>query len=132
EEAASIPNRGAGSGNAGTSSSGNAIGDFAYGYIRTPYVYGATGPSSFDCSAFTSFVYRNVAGMDITRTTYSQVGVGREVSYNELQPGDLVFTYGLDHVGIYVGGGQYIHAPQPGDAVKVSPLTSFTTARRVL
>ncbi|WP_411169147.1 NlpC/P60 family protein [Clostridium sp. MB05] len=132
EEAASIPNRGSGSGNAGTSSSGNAIVDFAYGYIGTPYVYGATGPSSFDCSGFTSFVYRNVAGMDITRTTYSQVGVGREVSYNELQPGDLVFTYGLDHVGIYVGGGQYIHAPQPGDAVKVSPLTSFTTARRVL
>ena len=130
EEAAnkpSIPNRGPGS-----SASGNAIVDFAYGYIGAPYVYGAAGPSSFDCSGFTSFVYRNAAGIDITRTTYSQIGVGTPVSYGELQPGDLVFTYGLDHVGIYVGGGQYIHAPQPGDSVKVSPVTSFYAARRVL
>ncbi|MBS6501599.1 MAG: C40 family peptidase [Clostridium sp.] len=130
EEAAnkpSIPNRGPGS-----SASGNAIVDFAYGYIGAPYVYGAAGPSSFDCSGFTSFVFRNAAGIDITRTTYSQIGVGTPVSYGELQPGDLVFTYGLDHVGIYVGGGQYIHAPQPGDSVKVSPVTSFYAARRVL
>ena len=112
--------------------SGNAIVDFAYGYIGAPYVYGATGPSSFDCSGFTSFVFRNAAGIDITRTTYTQIGVGTPVSYGELQPGDLVFTYGLDHVGIYVGGGQYIHAPQPGDSVKVSPVTSFYAARRVL
>lgn len=129
EEAAnkpSIPNRGPGS-----SASGNAIVDFAYGYIGAPYVYGATGPSSFDCSGFTSFVFRNAAGIDITRTTYTQIGVGTPVSYGELQPGDLVFTYGLDHVGIYVGGGQYIHAPQPGDSVKVSPVTSFYAARRV-
>ena len=130
EEAAnkpSIPNRGPGS-----SASGNAIVDFAYGYIGAPYVYGAAGPSSFDCSGFTSFVFRNAAGIDITRTTYSQIGVGTPVSYGELQPGDLVFTYGLDHVGIYVGGGQYIHAPQPGDSVKVSSVTSFYAARRVL
>lgn len=130
EEAAnkpSIPNRGPGS-----SASGNAIVDFAYGYIGAPYVYGAIGPSSFDCSGFTSFVFRNAAGIDITRTTYTQIGVGTPVSYGELQPGDLVFTYGLDHVGIYVGGGQYIHAPQPGDSVKVSPVTSFYAARRVL
>ncbi|MDB1934128.1 MULTISPECIES: NlpC/P60 family protein [Clostridium] len=130
EEAAnkpSIPNRGPGS-----SASGNAIVDFAYGYVGAPYVYGAAGPSSFDCSGFTSFVFRNAAGIDITRTTYSQIGVGTPVSYGELQPGDLVFTYGLDHVGIYVGGGQYIHAPQPGDSVKVSPVTSFYAARRVL
>lgn len=130
EEAAnkpSIPNRGPGS-----SASGNAIVDFAYGYVGAPYVYGAAGPSSFDCSGFTSFVFRNAAGIDITRTTYTQIGVGTPVSYGELQPGDLVFTYGLDHVGIYVGGGQYIHAPQPGDSVKVSPVTSFYAARRVL
>ncbi|MGG7215122.1 NlpC/P60 family protein [Clostridium nigeriense] len=120
------PNRGQ------TSSSGNAIVDYAYTLMGTPYVYGATGPSSFDCSGFTSYVYRNAAGIEITRTTYSQLGVGTSVSYNELQPGDLVFTYGSDHVGIYVGNGQYIHAPQPGDSVKVSPITSFYAARRVL
>ena len=60
------------------------------------------------------------------------MGVGTPVSYDQLQPGDLVFTYGGDHVGIYVGGGQYIHAPQPGDSVKVSNITSFYSARRVL
>ncbi|MDU3724514.1 MAG: NlpC/P60 family protein, partial [Clostridium celatum] len=83
-------------------------------------------------SGFTSFVYANAAGIDITRTTYSQMGVGTPVSYSELQPGDLVFTYGGDHVGIYVGGGQYVHAPMPGQGVKVGNITDFYTARRVL
>lgn len=114
------------------SGSSSSIVDYAYQFLGTPYVYGATGPSAFDCSGFTSYVFRNAAGVEISRTTYSQVGVGQEVSYNELQPGDLVFTYGLDHVGIYVGNGQYIHAPYPGESVKVSPVTSFYTARRVL
>ena len=121
-----MPNRGQ------SSSTGNAIVDYADGFIGTPYVYGATGPNAFDCSGFTSYVYRNAAGIEISRTTYSQINVGSPVSYGELQPGDLVFTYGLDHVGIYVGNGQYIHAPQPGQSVKVSPVTSFYAARRVL
>ena len=114
------------------SASGSAIVSYAYQFIGYPYVYGATGPNAFDCSGFTSYVYRNAAGIDITRTTYSQIGVGTPVSYSELQPGDLVFTYNNEHVGIYVGGGQYIHAPQPGDSVKVSPITSFYAARRVV
>ncbi len=126
QEAANMPNRGQ------SSATGNAIVDYAYGFIGTPYVYGATGPNAFDCSGFTSYVFRNAAGIEISRTTYSQINVGTPVSYGELQPGDLVFTYGLDHVGIYVGGGQYIHAPQPGQSVKVSPVTSFYAARRVL
>ena len=126
QEAANRPNRGQ------SSATGNAIVDYAYGFIGSPYVYGATGPSAFDCSGFTSYVFRNAAGIEISRTTYSQINVGTPVSYGELQPGDLVFTYGLDHVGIYVGGGQYIHAPQPGQSVKVSPVTSFYAARRVL
>lgn len=124
--AANKPNRGE------VSATGNAVIDFAYGYLGADYVWGATGPTTFDCSGFTSFVFNNAAGVNITRTTYSQMGVGTPVSYGDLQPGDLVFTYGGDHVGIYVGGGSYIHAPQPGDVVKVSPVTSFYTARRVL
>lgn len=112
--------------------SGSAIVSYAYQFLGYPYVYGATGPNAFDCSGFTSYVYRNAAGIEITRTTYSQIGVGTPVSYSELQPGDLVFTYNNEHVGIYVGGGQYIHAPQPGDSVKVSPITSFYAARRVV
>ena len=117
---------------AAKAASGNAIVSYAYNFIGTPYVYGATGPDTFDCSGFTSYVYANAAGINITRTTYSQMGVGTPVSYDQLQPGDLVFTYGGDHVGIYVGGGQYIHAPQPGDSVKVGNITSFYCARRVL
>lgn len=128
----SSPNRGEITSVTVSSASGNAIVSYAYNFIGTPYVYGATGPDTFDCSGFTSYVYANAAGINITRTTYSQMGVGTPVSYDELQPGDLVFTYGGDHVGIYVGGGQYIHAPQPGDSVKVGNITSFYCARRVL
>ena len=128
----SSPNRGEITLETASSASGNAIVSYAYNFIGTPYVYGATGPDTFDCSGFTSYVYANAAGINITRTTYSQMGVGTPVSYDELQPGDLVFTYGGDHVGIYVGGGQYIHAPQPGDRVKVGNVTSFYCARRVL
>lgn len=130
EEAASAtnrPNRGEIS-----SSTGNAIVDFAYGYLGKQYEYGATGPNTFDCSGFTSYVYKNAAGIDIGRTTWAQTGAGRPVSQSELQPGDLVFTYGVEHVGIYVGGGNYIHAPQPGEGVKVSSVTSFHSAVRVL
>ena len=128
----SSPNRGEITSGTVSSASGNAIVSYAYNFIGTPYVYGATGPDTFDCSGFTSYVYANAAGINITRTTYSQMGVGTPVSYDQLQPGDLVFTYGGDHVGIYVGGGQYIHAPQPGDSVKVGNITSFYCARRVL
>ena len=128
----SSPNRGEITLETASSASGNAIVSYAYNFIGTPYVYGATGPDTFDCSGFTSYVYANAAGINITRTTYSQMGVGTPVSYDQLQPGDLVFTYGGDHVGIYVGGGQYIHAPQPGDSVKVGNVTSFYCARRVL
>lgn len=125
-QAANQPSRGEGS------ASSNSIINYAYQFIGTPYVWGGTTPAGFDCSGFTSYVYRNAAGIEITRTTYSQMGQGVSVSYNDLQVGDLVFTYGGDHVGIYVGGGSYIHAPQPGDSVKVSPVTSFYCARRIL
>lgn len=121
------PNRGE-----GAPSSANEIVNFAYKYLGTPYVFGATGPDTFDCSGFTSYVYRHAAGIEIGRTTWDQAGSGRAVSQSELQPGDLVFTYDLGHVGIYVGGGSYIHAPQPGENVKVSPVSGFHSARRIL
>lgn len=128
------PSRGNGSASSGSgsASSGNAIVDFAYQYLGKEYVYGATGANTFDCSGLTSFVYRNAAGIEIGRTTWDQAGRGRPVSQAELQPGDLVFTYGLGHVGIYVGNGNYINAPQPGEQVKISPVTSFNSARRIL
>lgn len=114
-------------------SAGNAqaIIDEAYKHIGKAYVYGASGPNNFDCSGFTSYLYRVAAGINIGRSTYNQIGAGREVSYSDLQPGDLVFPH-ADHVGIYIGAGMMIHSPQTGDVVKVAPVYKFWRARRIL
>ena len=127
QNSASKPNRG----DSTVSATGNAIVDYAYQFLGCDYVYGATGPSTFDCSGFTQYVFRNAAGVSLPRTTYDQINVGTPVSYNDLQPGDLVFPH-TGHVGIYVGGGQMIHAPSTGDVVKVSSVYKFYTARRVV
>ena len=114
-----------------TSGNAQAILNEAYKHIGKAYVYGASGPNNFDCSGFTSYVYRVAAGIEIGRSTYDQIDSGRAVSYSELQPGDLVFPHS-GHVGIYVGGGMMIHAPQTGDVVKVAPVYAFMTGRRIL
>lgn len=128
------PNRGSSSAQkAPAVSSGNAqaVLNAAYSHLGKPYVYGSTGPSSFDCSGFTQYVYKQAAGIDISRTTYSQIGVGTPVSQSDLQPGDLVFPH-TGHVGIYIGNGQMIHAPHTGDNVKIASVYSFWRARRIL
>ena len=111
---------------------GQDIVNYAYNFLGRPYVWGAVGPDTFDCSGFTSYVYRHCAGIEITRTTYTQINVGVPVSYNNMQPGDLVFTYDNEHVGIYVGSGMYINATYPGSTIRVTPVTNFYAARRVL
>ncbi|MFE3826270.1 NlpC/P60 family protein [Streptomyces sp. NPDC059092] len=101
---------------------------FAYGAIGKPYVWGATGPGSFDCSGLTQAAWR-AAGVALSRTTYTQINAGRRVARSELTPGDLVFFYsGISHVGIYVGGGQMIHAPRPGTAVRLAPVDEMPFA----
>jgi peptidoglycan DL-endopeptidase CwlO len=114
-------------------SAGNAqaILNEAYAQLGKPYVYGATGSERFDCSGFTNYVYRNATGINIQRSTYEQIDQGKPISEGELQPGDLVFPH-AGHVGIYVGNGQMIHAPQTGDVVKVGPVYSFYAARRIV
>ena len=114
-----------------TSGSAQAIVNEAYKHLGKAYVWGAKGPDNFDCSGFTSYVYQAVTGIWIGGDTYSQIYAGREVSYSELQPGDLVFPHS-GHVGIYIGNGQMIHAPQTGDVVKVAPVYKFWRARRIL
>ena len=109
----------------------SAIVNEAYKHLGKRYVWGATGPDTFDCSGFTSYVYRVAAGIGIGRTTYDQINAGREVAYSELQPGDLVFPH-AGHVGIYIGNGLMIHAPQTGDVVKVSTVYKFWRARRII
>lgn len=111
---------------------GQDIVNYAYQFLGTPYVWGATGPDTFDCSGFTSYVYRYCANLEITRTTYTQIDVGTPVAYEDMQAGDLVFMRNNEHVGIYIGNGQMIHAPRTGDVVKVSNVFSFYAARRIL
>ncbi|WP_327736954.1 NlpC/P60 family protein [Streptomyces nojiriensis] len=101
---------------------------FAYGAIGKPYVWGATGPGSFDCSGLTQAAWRS-AGVSLPRTTYTQINAGRRVSRDQLAPGDLVFFYsGVTHVGLYVGNGQMIHAPRPGSTVRLAPIDSMPWA----
>lgn len=95
---------------------------FARAQIGRPYVWGATGPSSYDCSGLTQAAWR-AAGVDLPRTTWDQVKVGTRVATADLLPGDLVFFYDdISHVGIYIGGGKMIHAPKPGAYVREEPI----------
>ncbi|MEU9990498.1 NlpC/P60 family protein [Streptomyces sp. NPDC048045] len=106
---------------------------YAYQKLGSPYVWGATGPNAFDCSGLAQAAYHS-AGVSLPRTTYAQINAGRRVSRSELQPGDLVFFYsGISHVGIYVGNGQMIHAPNPSAPVRLAPvdLMPFAGATRV-
>lgn len=111
--------------------SGQTVVDYSKRFLGRPYSYGAAGPNSFDCSGLTYYVYNQAAGINIGRTTYDQINAGKEVSRNELQLGDLVFTHS-NHVGIYVGNNQMIHSPQTGDVVKISTISKFWRARRIL
>ena len=120
-------------------SNGAQIVQYAKQFLGKPYVYGATGPYSFDCSGFTKYVFQKF-GINLNRTTYEQVKQGVYVDKSSLQAGDLIFfkygSRGVNHVGIYVGDGQIIHASSPGDVVKFSTInsgyysTNYYTARR--
>ncbi|MEV5931438.1 NlpC/P60 family protein [Streptomyces sp. NPDC052079] len=91
---------------------------FARAQIGKPYVWGATGPGSYDCSGLTQAAWK-AAGVTIPRTTYDQVDAGTTVPVSQAQPGDLVFFYDdITHVGIYIGNGMMIHAPKPGTYVR--------------
>jgi cell wall-associated NlpC family hydrolase len=104
--------------------------EWAYREIGKPYVYGAAGPNSFDCSGLVQYVWGK-AGVYLSHYTGSQYSEGSHVSRSQLEPGDLVFFVGSDgsysapgHVGIYIGGGQMIDAPYTGVNVRIDPLQS--------
>jgi peptidoglycan DL-endopeptidase CwlO len=114
------------SGGGGGNPAGHAGGvvGIAMNYLGVPYVWGGASPSGFDCSGFTMYVYAQV-GISLPHNAAMQYGMGSSVGREFLQPGDLVFFNGLGHVGLYIGGGQFIHAPHTGDVVKISSLTGW-------
>ncbi len=110
------------------SGNGSSVIAEAYKYLGVPYVWGGKTPSGFDCSGFTSYVFRNATGREIGGWTVPQESAGTKISVAEAQPGDLYFwgsagsTY---HVAIALGGGQYIHAPTTGKTVSVGSVGSY-------
>jgi cell wall-associated NlpC family hydrolase len=103
----------------------------AYDRLGKPYVRGATGPSSFDCSGLTGYVWRQ-AGVSLPRTSQAQAGIGPNIPKSQVQPGDLIIYYsGYSHVAIYIGNGQIIHAPKPGTNVRVAPWDSMPITKIV-
>jgi cell wall-associated NlpC family hydrolase len=102
---------------------GGVVG-IAMRYIGVPYRWGGASPSGFDCSGFIMYVYAQI-GVSLPHNAAAQYGYGSPVSRDQLEPGDLVFFNGLGHAGIYIGGGNFIHAPHTGDVVKISSLSGW-------
>src|SRR6478735_2334185 len=131
------PSNGGGTGSSGGGSSGGGgsynpppagtLGQqaaaIAQQYLGVPYVWGGASPSGFDCSGLVVYVYGRL-GVSLPHYTVSLWSAGAHVSRDQLAPGDLVFCYSRDHVGIYLGGGLFIHAPHTGTVVQISSLNS--------
>lgn len=126
---------------AAATSLGQKVVNYAKQFLGVPYVYGASGPKAFDCSGFTKYVYK-AFGYTLNRSATGQLSNGTKVTKSQLQPGDLVFfryqtTKAASHVGIYIGGGQFIHASTTGYQVRISSLASghysnvFVGGRRI-
>jgi cell wall-associated NlpC family hydrolase len=115
---------------------GGAVGA-AMAQINKPYVWAAAGPDSFDCSGLVMYAYAQV-GVSLPHSSYAQWGMGVPVSRDQLEPGDLVFFDGLGHVGMYIGGDQFVQAPHTGTVVQVTSMedpyyaASYVGARRIL
>jgi cell wall-associated NlpC family hydrolase len=109
---------------------------YAKRFLGVPYRWGGSSPSSgFDCSGLVRYVFERF-GVDLPHSSYADFGLGRRVPRESLRPGDLVFFDGIGHVGMYVGGGRFIHSPHSGTPVQISSLhsygSSYDGARRVV
>ncbi len=114
---------------------GGVVG-IAMQYLGVKYVWGGASPSGFDCSGLISYAYGQL-GVSLPHSTYALWNLGSPVSRDALEPGDIVFFDGLGHAGIYIGGGQFVHAPHTGDVVKISSMgeswyaSTYVGARRI-
>jgi len=113
---------------------GQVVG-IALQYLGIPYVWGGSSPSTgFDCSGFVMYVFAQL-GVSLPHHAASIYGYGTPVPFEQLAPGDLVFFSGLGHMGIYIGGNQFVHAPHTGDVVRISSMDerwgSYVGARRL-
>ena len=123
-----------GSSSSSSTSLGQQIAVFGMQYVGYPYVYGGTSPSGFDCSGFVQYIYRQF-GYSINRTATAQLANGYYVSYDSLMPGDLVFFgsgSSASHVGMYIGGGEFVHAANSRSGVKISSLSESWYAARYI
>jgi peptidoglycan DL-endopeptidase CwlO len=102
-------------------------------YLGTPYVWAGAAPGGFDCSGLVMYAFAQV-GVSLPHSSYAMWNYGVPVSIDQLEPGDIVFFDGLGHVGLYIGGGQYIDAPYTGVDVRIDSLagSAFVGARRIL
>lgn len=104
----------------------SAAAGIAMGKVGSPYVYGASGPSSFDCSGLVVWAFAQAGRGGLPHSTYSLIGMGVSVPFDQAQVGDLVFTNNSGHMGIYVGGGSFVHAPRTGRTVAVESLGNYS------
>jgi cell wall-associated NlpC family hydrolase len=111
-----------------TASRAGKVVKFAYDALGSPYVFGASGPGTYDCSGLTLAAYSQV-GVSLPHSARRQFSQGPQVPRSALMPGDLVYFYSdLHHVGVYIGDNKVIHAPQPGESVKISDMNVFPYA----
>jgi cell wall-associated NlpC family hydrolase len=119
-----------------TSSYGGNVVSIAMSYLGVPYVWGGASPSGFDCSGLMMYAFAQI-GVGLPHSSYAMANMGSYVPYDQLQPGDLVFFDGNGHVGMYIGGGEYVNAPYTGAVVRVDSLGSgwaashYSGARRI-